>query len=131
MSDEMAAAVVNELQKRGRRVPEDVSVLGFDNTSTALHVHPPLSTMAQPLEEMGRMAVKKLLRSRDLGPGSCRTNSSNAAPPPRRPRAEARPTDLTPTQQNPHPGNSRHFRVPPSSYSPAPKTSHPNRQEPQ
>ena len=68
MSDEMGAAVVNELQKRGRRVPEDVSVLGFDNTSTALHVHPPLSTMAQPLEEMGRMAVKKLLRSRDLGP---------------------------------------------------------------
>jgi len=68
MSDEMGAAVVNELQKRGRRVPEDVSVLGFDNTSTALHVHPPLSTMAQPLEDMGRMAVKKLLRSRDLGP---------------------------------------------------------------
>jgi LacI family transcriptional regulator len=49
-------------------VPEDVSVLGFDNTSTSLHVNPPLSTMAQPLEEMGRMAVKKLLRSRDLGP---------------------------------------------------------------
>ena len=41
---------------------------GFDNTSTSLHVNPPLSTMAQPLEEMGRMAVKKLLRSRDLGP---------------------------------------------------------------
>ncbi|WP_026554628.1 LacI family DNA-binding transcriptional regulator [Arthrobacter sp. 35W] len=68
MSDEMGAAVVNELQKRGRRVPEDVSVLGFDNTSTAVHVHPALSTMAQPLEEMGRMAVAKLLRSRDLGP---------------------------------------------------------------
>lgn len=67
VSDEMGAAVVNELQKRGREVPEDVSVLGFDNTSTALHVHPPLSTMAQPLEEMGRMAVSKLLRARDLG----------------------------------------------------------------
>jgi hypothetical protein len=49
-------------------VPEDVSVLGFDNTSTSLHVNPQLSTMAQPLEDMGRMAVKKLLRSRDLGP---------------------------------------------------------------
>jgi DNA-binding LacI/PurR family transcriptional regulator len=68
MSDEMGAAVVNELQRRGLRVPEDVSVLGFDGTSTSLHVNPPLSTMAQPLEEMGRMAVKKLLRSRDLGP---------------------------------------------------------------
>jgi LacI family transcriptional regulator len=64
----MGAAVVNERQRRGLRVPEDVSVLGFDNTSTALLVNPPLSTMAQPLEEMGRMAVKKLLRSRDLGP---------------------------------------------------------------
>ncbi|WP_254785644.1 substrate-binding domain-containing protein [Arthrobacter sp. ok362] len=68
MSDEMGAAVVNELQRRRLRVPEDVSVLGFDNTSTSLHVNPPLSTMAQPLEDMGRMAVKKLLRSRDLGP---------------------------------------------------------------
>jgi DNA-binding LacI/PurR family transcriptional regulator len=58
MSDEMSAAVVNELQRRGHRVPEDVSVLGFDNTSTARHVNPPLSTTAQPLEEMGRMAVK-------------------------------------------------------------------------
>lgn len=68
MSDEMGAAVVNDLHRRGLRVPEDVSVLGFDNTSTALHVNPPLSTMGQPLEEMGRMAVKKLLRARDLGP---------------------------------------------------------------
>jgi DNA-binding LacI/PurR family transcriptional regulator len=66
MSDEMGAAVVNELQRRGLRVPEDVSVLGFDNTSTSLHVNLPLSTMAQPLEAMGRTAVKKLLRSRDL-----------------------------------------------------------------
>lgn len=68
MSDEMGAAVVNELQKLGRRVPEDVSVLGFDNTSTSQHVHPALSTIAQPLEEMGQIAVRKILRSRDLGP---------------------------------------------------------------
>jgi DNA-binding LacI/PurR family transcriptional regulator len=68
MSDEMGAAVVNELQRRRHRVPEDVSVTGLDNTSTSRHVNPPLSTMAQPLEDMGRMAVKKLLRSRDLSP---------------------------------------------------------------
>jgi DNA-binding LacI/PurR family transcriptional regulator len=61
-------AGVDELQCRGLRVPEDISVPGFDNTSTSQHVNPPLSTMAQPLEEVGRMAVKKLLRSRDLGP---------------------------------------------------------------
>ncbi|WP_449371803.1 LacI family DNA-binding transcriptional regulator [Arthrobacter psychrolactophilus] len=68
MSDEMGAAAINELQRRGFRVPEDVSVLGFDNTSTSLHVNPQLSTMAQPLVDMGRTAVKKLLRARDLGP---------------------------------------------------------------
>lgn len=34
----------------------------------AFGVDPPLSTMSQPLEEMGRIAAKKLLRSRDLGP---------------------------------------------------------------
>ena len=103
MSDEMAAAVVNELQKRGRRVPEDVSVLGFDNTSTALHVHPPLSTMAQPLEEMGRMAVKKLLRSRDLGPRIMPhqlIERGSTAPPPAAPSPPNRPNPTTP---NPHP----------------------------
>lgn len=68
MSEEMGAAVLNELHKRGRRVPDDVSVLGFENTSNALRVHPPLSIMAHPLEEMGRIVVKKLLRSPDLGP---------------------------------------------------------------
>lgn len=86
MSDEMGAAVVNELQARGFKVPEDVSVLGFDNTSTSRHVHPPLSTVAQPLEEMGRIAVKKLLRSRDLGPRimphQIITRGSTAAPHP-------------------------------------------------
>ena len=68
MSDEMVAAVINELKRRGLRMQEDVSVLVFDNTSFSLHENPPLSTMAQPLERMGRMAVKKLLRSRNLGP---------------------------------------------------------------
>ncbi|WP_045732013.1 LacI family DNA-binding transcriptional regulator [Pseudarthrobacter chlorophenolicus] len=86
VSDEMGAAVVNELQKRGRRVPDDVSVLGFDNTSTSLHVHPPLSTMGQPLEEMGRTAVSKLLRARDLGPKIMQhrliERGSTAPPPP-------------------------------------------------
>lgn len=61
LSDEMGAAVVNELQRRGRRVPDDISVLGFDNTRTSQHVHPALSTVAQPLERMGELAVERLL----------------------------------------------------------------------
>ncbi|WP_394278209.1 LacI family DNA-binding transcriptional regulator [Microbacterium sp.] len=61
LSDEMGAATVNELQRLGRRVPDDVSVLGFDNTRTSTHVHPALSTVAQPLERMGERAVLGLL----------------------------------------------------------------------
>lgn len=67
LSDEMGAAVINELQRLGRRVPDDISVLGFDNTVTARHVFPALSTIAQPLERMGELAVERL-----LSPGSLR-----------------------------------------------------------
>ncbi|MFH5824786.1 LacI family DNA-binding transcriptional regulator [Georgenia sp. AZ-5] len=67
VSDEMGVAVVNELQRLGRRVPDDVSVLGFDDTPSSQHVYPPLSTVAQPLREMGELAVRKLLRGRELG----------------------------------------------------------------
>ncbi|WP_454778697.1 LacI family DNA-binding transcriptional regulator, partial [Georgenia muralis] len=62
LSDEMAAATVNELLSRGARVPEDISVLGFDDTRTAQHVRPALSTVAQPLERMGELAVAQLLK---------------------------------------------------------------------
>ncbi|NQX34941.1 LacI family DNA-binding transcriptional regulator [Herbiconiux sp. VKM Ac-2851] len=67
LSDEMGAAVVNELQRIGRRVPDEISVLGFDNTRTSQHVHPALSTVAQPLERMGELAVEKLLAPGDTG----------------------------------------------------------------
>jgi LacI family transcriptional regulator len=69
LSDEMGAAVVNELQRMGRRVPEHVSVLGFDNTPTSQHVQPALSTIAQPLERMGELAVERLLASEEPGGG--------------------------------------------------------------
>jgi LacI family transcriptional regulator len=58
---------VNELQRIGRRVPDEISVLGFDNTRTSQHVHPALSTVAQPLERMGELAVEKLLAPGDTG----------------------------------------------------------------
>jgi len=67
LSDEMGAAVVNELQRLGRRVPEEISVLGFDNTRTSQHVYPALSTVAQPLERMGELAVERLLGRGDVG----------------------------------------------------------------
>lgn len=70
LSDEMAAAVVNELQRLGRVVPDEISVLGFDNTRTSTHVYPALSTIAQPLERMGQLAVERLLAAGESPAGS-------------------------------------------------------------
>lgn len=84
LSDEMGAAVVNELQRMGRRVPDEISVLGFDNTRTATHVYPALSTIAQPLERMGELAVERLLRLTDPGqkimPHQLITRGTTASP---------------------------------------------------
>jgi LacI family transcriptional regulator len=61
-NDNMAVAVVREARKRGLRVPEDLSVVGFDDSEQAGIVTPALTTVRQPLAEMGRMAVSLLLR---------------------------------------------------------------------
>ena len=50
------------MRARGLRVPDDVSVLGFDDTFEATIVTPALTTVRQPLAEMGRMAVALLVR---------------------------------------------------------------------
>jgi LacI family transcriptional regulator len=47
------------------RVPDDISVIGFDNIPEAAQVHPGLTTVRQPLEEMGRLAVQILLNRLD------------------------------------------------------------------
>jgi LacI family transcriptional regulator len=53
-----AIAAAHEL---GMRVPEDVSVIGFDDVPMASQVYPPLTTIRQPLQQMGRSAVNILL----------------------------------------------------------------------
>lgn len=50
------------LRKRGLSVPVDMSVVGFDDSFTAALVTPPLTTVRQPLAEMGRVAAQTLLR---------------------------------------------------------------------
>jgi LacI family transcriptional regulator len=50
---------------RGLRVPEDPSIVGFDDTEEAAIVTPALTTVRQPLAEMGRMAVSLLVRLLD------------------------------------------------------------------
>ena len=67
-NDEMAVAVLQEARVRGIRVPEDLSVVGFDDTVVSQISVPALTTVHQPLEEVGRMAVNLLARVIDERP---------------------------------------------------------------
>ncbi|AOW87146.1 LacI family DNA-binding transcriptional regulator [Streptomyces olivaceus] len=60
-SDVMASGAVLELRAAGRRVPEDVAVVGFDDSIVARHIDPPLTSVRQPLDEMGRTMARLLL----------------------------------------------------------------------
>lgn len=60
-SDEMAAGVLACCYRRGIRVPDELSVIGYDNLAVAEMTSPPLTTVGQPLEEMGRTALDMLL----------------------------------------------------------------------
>jgi LacI family transcriptional regulator len=60
--DMQAMGVYSALQERGLRIPEDVSVLGFDDVPVSSLVTPTLTTVRQPLFEMGRVATTMLLR---------------------------------------------------------------------
>jgi DNA-binding LacI/PurR family transcriptional regulator len=60
-SDLMAAGALGALGAAGRRVPEDVAVVGFEDSAVARYAQPPLTTVCQPIEEMGRQATRLLL----------------------------------------------------------------------
>ncbi len=60
-SDEMAMGFIGELNQRGVRVPDEVSVVGFDDLEIAAHFVPPLTTIHQPREAIGRAAAQMLL----------------------------------------------------------------------
>jgi len=61
-NDTMAFGVMEAARERGLRLPEDLSIVGFDDIPQASHVHPALTTIRQPLEEMGRSAAHLLLK---------------------------------------------------------------------
>jgi LacI family transcriptional regulator len=56
-----AIGVLDVLRESGRRVPEDVSVVGFDDSRLSPLLNPPLSTVRAPTEEVGRMAARQLV----------------------------------------------------------------------
>jgi LacI family transcriptional regulator len=60
-NDVMAMGVMDAVRNRGLRVPEDISILGFDDIPQAALVRPALTTVRQPLEQMGRLATQMLL----------------------------------------------------------------------
>jgi LacI family transcriptional regulator len=59
-SDEIAQGLLEEARRRSIRVPQELSVIGFDNSFMASRTTPPLTTIAQPLVEMGQMATRSL-----------------------------------------------------------------------
>ena len=61
VNDMTAFGVIHEFLSRGIRVPEDISVIGFDNIEMSSMIHPPLTTVNQPAYETGRQASKMLL----------------------------------------------------------------------
>ncbi len=60
-SDEMAIGALQILRRSGLRVPEDISLAGFDDIAFAAYTEPPLTTIAQPAEAFGQRAVAMLL----------------------------------------------------------------------
>jgi DNA-binding LacI/PurR family transcriptional regulator len=114
-NDLMAIAGLGVAHQDGLRVPEDLSVTGFDGTALAGHVHPPLTTVITNPFRWGRAAARTLLRvvSRDvprvadvqLAPAPLEIRASTARPPNRRstspPRhlAAAATTEKTPSSR--------------------------------
>ncbi len=60
-NDDMAAGVIRVALDRHMRVPEDISICGFDDTPLSNNIFPPLTTVHQPTREMGRLATLALL----------------------------------------------------------------------
>ncbi|MFC2948676.1 catabolite control protein A [Virgibacillus sediminis] len=61
-SDEMALGAIHGAQDKGYRVPEDLEVVGFDNTRLATMVRPTLSTVVQPMYDIGAVAMRLLTK---------------------------------------------------------------------
>jgi len=61
VNDETAIGAMRAIKEKGLKIPEDISVVGFDDIEQSSHTDPPLTTVRVYKEDMGRAAVKKLL----------------------------------------------------------------------
>ena len=100
-SDLMALGALDALRAAGRRVPEDVAVVGFDDSDLARGALPPLTTVRQPIEGLGHAMAASLLSLLDAAtrphppPGSGPAPARRRRPPPPRPRSP--PSSSPPT----------------------------------
>jgi LacI family transcriptional regulator len=60
-NDLVAIGIISTLKKQGYRIPADISVVGIDNIQMASLLDPPLTTVAQPIYEMGRLGIENIL----------------------------------------------------------------------
>jgi LacI family transcriptional regulator len=67
-NDLMALGALHAIRNQGLRVPEDISVIGFDDIAMAAHANPPLTTISQPKYHMGRLAIQLLRAMRSSDP---------------------------------------------------------------
>ena len=102
-SDELARGAIEAARSRRPPVPDDLSIVGFDDTEIARIASPPLTTVRQPLQEMGAVALRTALR---LSPARRSSPTTSSSPPrsssalPQRPRPE-RPRAPCPTRPLP------------------------------
>ena len=87
----MACGVYEAVRQQGLRVPDDISVVGFDDLSEARWLSPPLTTVRQPLAEMGALAARTVLRLANGGRSTAQVELAaggsareSTAPPPKR-----------------------------------------------
>ncbi|WP_022881341.1 LacI family DNA-binding transcriptional regulator [Gryllotalpicola ginsengisoli] len=83
-NDEMAFGVMHAAHELGLDVPGDISVVGFDDVPSARHYWPPLTTVRQDFDELGRRCVRMLVDGTDASPGDVEpqlvVRASTAAP---------------------------------------------------
>ncbi len=71
-NDQMALGLLRKVHEAGRKVPHDLSVVGFDDIPEAAYFTPPLTTVRQDFSELGRLCLQMLLRSIEGEPGPTR-----------------------------------------------------------
>lgn len=62
-NDEMALGAIHEIKQAGLKIPDDISIIGFDDINFAEISDPPLTTVAQPAQEIGERSMQRLLHT--------------------------------------------------------------------